>query len=203
MPRLLLFSDVHLDADACRELVTKSADADVVIGAGDFCVTRRNLAHSISVLSSITTPSALVCGNSETPEELRDAARDLWPAARVLHGDSIEIAGLTIFGCGGAVPVTPFGDWSYDLTEDEAARLLSPCPADCILVTHSPPKGAVDADSSGRSLGSTAIRDCILRKQPRLAVCGHIHGSWGKTATLGSTSVINPGPSGLLLNLKQ
>ena len=99
------------------------------------------------------------------------------------------------------VPVTPFGSWSFDLTEEDAAALLADCPPGCVLVTHSPPKGAVDCDSGGRSLGSTAIRAAIERVSPRLVVCGHIHASAGQEGLLGATPVVNAGPEGFVREL--
>jgi len=196
MPRLLLFSDVHGDLDACRRLVEKAASADVVVGAGDFCVMRRNLQVSIDALSAIETPTVLVPGNAETDEELRSACAD-WPSAHVLHGDGCTLEGVSFYGIGGGIPVTPFGAWSYDFSEEEAARLLADCPEGGVLVSHSPPKGAVDRDSKGQSLGSTAIRAAIEDREPRLTVCGHIHGSGGQEETLASTPVVNAGPEGL------
>jgi Predicted phosphoesterases, related to the Icc protein len=200
MPRLLLFSDVHADLAACRSLVDRAPDADVVVGAGDFCRMRRNLQRPIDVLSAIDTPTVLVPGNAETEEELEAACAD-WPSAHVLHGTGCTIDGLDVFGLGGGVPITPFGAWSYDLSEGEAEDLLAGCPEGAVLVSHSPPKGVVDRDSSGQSLGSTAVRDTIEAKQPALTVCGHIHGSWEQEGTLASTPVVNAGPGGLFWNV--
>jgi Icc-related predicted phosphoesterase len=131
---------------------------------------------------------------------LIDACRD-WPSARVLLGSGQVIEGVPFFGLGGGVPVTPFGDWSYDFTEDQAAALLVDCPTGGVLISHSPPKGLVDADSAGRSLGSVAVRAAIERCRPRLVVCGHIHASAGRRATLGPTTIVNAGPGGLLWEL--
>ena len=69
----------------------------------------------------------LVAGNNESTAELAAACND-WPAATVLHGSSVTLAGQTFFGLGGGVPVTPFGSWSYDFSEEQAAELLRPCP---------------------------------------------------------------------------
>lgn len=195
MPRLLLFSDVHSDLDACRRLVDRAPEADVVVGAGDFCVARRNLEATIDVLSDIEVPTVLVPGNSESDEELVTACEE-WPSAHVLHGEGLHLAGLPFYGIGGGIPVTPFGPWSYDFTEADAEDLLADCPEDGILVSHSPPANVVDRDSRGRHLGSTAIREAIEENTPMLTVCGHIHGSWGEQATLGPTTVINAGPDG-------
>jgi Icc-related predicted phosphoesterase len=98
--------------------------------------------------------------------------------------------------------VTPFGSWSYDFTEDQAASLLARCPVGAVLVSHSPPQGVVDVSSRGQSLGSAAVRDAILSKKPRLVVCGHIHESGGQIAWLGKTPVVNAGPTGVMWELK-
>ena len=146
--KLLLFSDLHANARAAEAIARRASEFDVVIGAGDFGNARRDLRVTIDILKSIDHPSILVAGNNESTEELRDACRD-WPSATVLHGNSVKVNGVTFFGLGGGVPVTPFGDWSYDLTEEQAASLLADCPERSVLISHSPPKGAVDVIVAG------------------------------------------------------
>jgi Icc-related predicted phosphoesterase len=194
--KLLLFSDLHADAEAARRLVARARDVDVVVGAGDFATVRRRLHVGLDILKAIDRPAVLVAGNNESTDELVEACRD-WPAAHVLHGSAVTIAGVAFFGIGGGIPVTPFGSWSYDFTEDEATTLLARAPAGCVLVSHSPPKGAADTDSRGKSLGSVAVRQAVERLRPVLVVCGHIHGSGGTQAILGSTPVVNAGPDGI------
>jgi Icc-related predicted phosphoesterase len=64
-----------------------------------------------------------------------------------------------------------------------------------VLILHSPPRGVADRTSQGASVGSTAIRAAIEAKRPRLAVCGHIHDSWGVRGKIGPTEVVNLGPA--------
>jgi Icc-related predicted phosphoesterase len=163
---------------------------------------RRGLSKTIDVLQSIERPVILVPGNAESWEELSDACSD-WPAAHVLHGSGVTVNGAEFYGLGGGIPVTPFGSWSYDFTEEQATELLDNCPPGCVLVTHSPPQDAVDQSDDGRHLGSTAIRRVIERKQPRLVVCGHIHGSWGQQAWISHTPVVNAGPQGIAWELEE
>ncbi len=198
--KLLLFSDLHSDFRTATKLVELSNSVDVVVGAGDFCVARRRLKKIIALLSSITKPTVLVPGNSESNEELLQACRS-WKSARVLHGNRATIAEIPFFGIGGGIPVTPFGSWSYDFSEDEAYDLLRDCPSGGVLVSHSPPAGALDVSSDGRSLGSQAVRETILIKKPNLVVCGHIHGSAGQIDRIGETTVINAGPQGIIWEL--
>jgi uncharacterized protein len=197
MTRILAFSDMHMSRRCARDVVAKAEFADLVIGAGDFCNHRRGLDDAMAMLRPVLEKSVLVPGNAESADELRAAAG---PAA-VLHGEAAERDGLSIFGLGYAVPVTPFGDWSCDLSENEAEALLAGMEHADVLVVHSPPKGVADRTAAGASVGSTAIRAAIERVQPRLAVCGHIHDSWGRTGLIGATHVHNLGPSVTWLDL--
>jgi uncharacterized protein len=197
--KLLAFSDLHRNLDQARELVERSADADVVIAAGDFASIHEGLEETIAALEPITTPTVLVPGNNETEDALR-AACDGWRAATVLHGEATEIDGAQFFGLGAGIPITPW-DWSFDLDEEQAAERLAACPEGAILVVHSPPQGHCDRSSSGDHLGSEAILEAIEAKRPPLAVCGHIHDAWGSRSEIGATQVINLGPGGRVIDV--
>lgn len=189
--KILAFSDLHLARARAADLVAASAEADLVIGAGDFCNHRAGLDEAMEMLSGITAPIVAVPGNAESYQELTSAAL---PNMTVLHGTGTSQGDLSLFGLGYGVPVTPFGDWSCDLSNEKAATLLASCETADILVLHSPPKGVADLTSLDMSVGSTAIRDAIERIQPKLALCGHIHDSWGVTGRIGATQVVNLGP---------
>lgn len=195
--KLLAFSDLHRDLGRAGKLVEMSAEADVVIGAGDFASVHEGLEETIGALATIETPTILVPGNNETEDALR-AATAGWSAATVLHGGGTTIDGIEFYGLGAGVPVTPW-EWSFDLDDDSAAELLAPCPEGGILVLHSPPLGHCDANGSGDHFGSRALLAAIEEKSPRLAVCGHIHESWGCESQIGATPVHNLGPKGTWL----
>ena len=198
--RILAFSDVHRDESAARDLVRRASEVDVLVGAGDLATMRVGLDPIVEILATSSVPVVLVPGNGESQEELEAACA---PHAHVhaLHGTGITIGDLSFFGLGGAVPITPFGSWSYDFSEEEAGALLGDCPEEGVLVSHSPPRGACDMDGEGRSLGSRAVHDVIVRCRPRQVICGHIHASWGCQADVGPTRVLNAGPRGRLIEL--
>jgi Icc-related predicted phosphoesterase len=197
--RLLAFSDLHRDLGRARELAVRAAEADVVIGAGDFASVHEGLEETIEALAPIEVPTVLVPGNNETAEALV-AACSGWEAATVLHGDSAEIDGRSFYGLGAGIPVTPW-DWSFDLDEEAAAAALDGCPGGAVMVLHSPPRGHCDSGGGGGHLGSEAILRAIESKRPPLAVCGHIHESWGCESHVGETPVLNLGPEGRLIEL--
>jgi Icc-related predicted phosphoesterase len=192
--KLLAFSDLHRDLGQAAELVAMSAEADVVIGAGDFASVHKGLAETIDALAAIETPTVLVPGNNETDDALREAAAG-WGTATVLHGSGTSIEGADFYGLGAGVPVTPW-EWSFDLDDEAAASMLAPCPENAVLVLHSPPRGHCDSNGAGMSFGSPALLQTIEEKSPRLAVCGHIHESWGCESRIGETPVHNLGPKG-------
>lgn len=136
--KVLAFSDMHLSRRCADDITQASADADLVIAAGDFCTMRNGLAEAMALLSGINAPLVMVPGNAESIDELRAAAPD---TAHVLHGEGARIGGLTLFGLGYGIPVTPFGDWSCDMDDAAAEALLAGCSQADVLVTHSPPKG--------------------------------------------------------------
>jgi uncharacterized protein len=192
--KLLAFSDLHCDLGQAAELVTMSAEADVVIGAGNFASVHEGLEETIAALAPIETPTVLVPGNNETLDALREAAAS-WEAATVLHGNGATIGGVEFYGLGAGIPVTPW-EWSFDLDDEAATSMLADCPEGGVLVLHSPPRGHCDANGGGDHFGSAALLAAIEGKSPRLAVCGHIHESWGCESAVGSTRVRNLGPKG-------
>ena len=197
--KILAFSDLHMARARAATLVEESAEADLVIGAGDFCNMRQGLAEAMALLDDMQAPMVIVPGNAESAEELEPFQSD---QVTLLHGSSAEVAGLRLFGLGYGIPPTPFGDWSCDMRESDAEAMLARCEAADILITHSPPKGVGDVTSAGQSVGSTAIAAAIARIQPQLAVCGHIHDSWGATGRIGATEVVNLGPTPNWFNVK-
>jgi Icc-related predicted phosphoesterase len=190
MTRILAFSDLHRSRSHAKAIALAASQAELVLGAGDFATGREGLVETMRWLSGFAERAVYVNGNAESPDELRSATE-----ACALHGASARIAGVSVFGLGGAVPKTPFGDWSVDLDEDEARLLLERMADADVLLSHSPPKGVADRSSSGVSLGSIAVREAIERVQPKYCLCGHIHHSWGARGRIGVTEVINLGPS--------
>ncbi|MBS1880835.1 MAG: metallophosphoesterase family protein [Actinobacteria bacterium] len=195
--KLLAFSDLHRDLDQGAKLVAMAADADAVIAAGDFASIHEGLEETIEVLARIEKPTVLVPGNNETADALRAASAG-WATARVLHGEGTTIDGVEFFGLGAGIPTTPW-DWSFDLTDEEAAALLAGCPEGAVLVLHSPPKG--HCDGPGEGFGSPALAAAIAAKRPRLVVFGHIHEAWGCTSELAGAPLYNLGPRGTWIEI--
>ena len=190
--KILAFSDLHISRARAADIVAASRVADLVIGAGDFGNMRKGVAEAMGLLAGIETHFVVVPGNNESLDELQAAAPE---GAIVLHGNTVTIDGVTLYGIGGGIPVTPFGAWSWDLSELDAEELLAGAAGADVMISHSPPKGIADRTATGLSVGSTAVRDAAARVQPKLLVCGHIHDCWGEEGMIGETRVKNLGPT--------
>ncbi|MDJ1006531.1 MAG: metallophosphoesterase family protein [Paracoccaceae bacterium] len=189
--RILAYSDLHCDLAAAAAIVDAAADADIVVGAGDFAQNHEGLEKTMTALEPIAAKSVLVPGNNETETALRGAT-----TARVLHGETADVAGLRIAGIGCAIPPLPPLPWhSFDMSEDEAAEMLAGFVSIDILISHSPPKGVADRHAAAGSIGSEAVREAVARLQPDFVFCGHVHDCWGERGEIGRTKVANLGPS--------
>jgi Icc-related predicted phosphoesterase len=192
--RILAFSDLHRNRDIARAIVDASGAADVVIGAGDFATMGIGLHETIGLLRAIAVPTILVAGNHDRLDELRDACRDS-EAIYILHGEGVVIDGASFFGLGFEVPARRDEPWNQRLDESEAASLLHACPHGAVLVTHSPPFGVADIQTTGVHEGSRSIRDTIASSKVRLHLCGHIHHAWGMSGEIEGCPIHNLGPS--------
>ena len=192
--KILAFSDLHRDKEAAQAIVAVSANADCVIGAGDFATRGEGASETLDILSNCEAPIILVHGNHDNPLEIArycDSRTD----THYLHGDTVEIDGHTFFGLGGEIPSRNKFDWNAAETETKAATSISACPNGAILVTHTPPLGTADQQKDGSHEGSVAIQTGILNCRAKLHLCGHIHNAWGQHGTVGETPVYNLGPS--------
>jgi Icc-related predicted phosphoesterase len=134
------------------------------------------------------------------------------PSVTFAEGKVIDLGGFTMISMGYTNP-TPW-DTHREAPEEELAARIDAIAAQVpdmnrtIFNFHAPPYGtgldeAPELDATMRlthggavmkPVGSTAVRDAILKYQPLLSVHGHIHESRG-VAKLGRTRTVNPGSS--------
>jgi Icc-related predicted phosphoesterase len=191
--KILAFSDLHCDISAARSIVAASAQADVVVGAGDFGIRGERSEEALDVLAAMACPFVLVSGNHDSYDRLKRVCGRR-NGFYLLQGSTIELAGISFLGLGGEVPRRGEGAWNETFTEQAAARMLEAEAPYRVLVTHTPPYGVADLQADGTHEGSNAIRSAIESARPQYCFCGHIHHSFGKTGVIGSTEIVNLGP---------
>lgn len=120
-----------------------------------------------------------------------------------LHGRAISFNGLRIGGLGGCLQ---YKSDPFLFTEREYAAILAQMPPVDVFISHCPPAGVPGTDPPeggfwgkikdrfrprefyGAHEGSGALRQYILKKQPKLLFYGHLHREGGHL--IGATQAI-------------
>jgi len=179
-----VISDIHGHPTYMDRL--QKVEYDLLIICGD--ITDFGHYHeALSLLELIPGPFFGIHGNCDH-EDVITALEDIHCN---LHGTVVAVEEETLAGFGGS---TCFGGRTpCEYGEDKIYKGLSSIPEWAILVTHVPPKDTkVDRAFNVRHVGSTAVRKIIEEKNPKYALCGHIHES-RNSDWIGETLIINPG----------
>ena len=107
--------------------------------------------------------------------------------AEYLQDQAYEYRGVRFYGS----PWTPeLVNWAFYLDDDELRDRWELIPDEVeVLITHTPPFGILDRNSSGRNCGCRELQRRLLDLHPRIHCFGHIHASAGTTSMNGTTFV--------------
>jgi len=157
-----------------------------------------------------TNLRCFVCPGNDDEAEVDEVIRRA-ELVQLSEGQACDLGeGWTMLSTGWS-NITPWKTYREASESDLAARIDAMVPAGldmrhAVFNFHCPPYGSglddaaeideqLNIKDAGRSLvpvGSTAVRDAIMRYQPLLSLHGHIHEAKG-TARLGRTLAINAG----------
>jgi Icc-related predicted phosphoesterase len=151
---------------------------DFIVGA-DALVTLGDL-HPAGV-PNVDVPHLFVHGNHDSPNEPFLQALD----RHDLHLRVVRIGSVSFGGFQGSMKYKPKGHYLYD--DHEVAELLAVLPEVDVFVAHAPCTTLGIDD--GVHDGFRAFDEYIMRVQPRLFLCGHVHRS--REVTLGRTRCVS------------
>jgi Icc-related predicted phosphoesterase len=208
--KVLFFVDTHGNSTKLRRLVEKSKNVDLLVCAGDFTIFEGETDAVLHELNSIGKPVLIIHGNHETASSVEHACETL-KNLHFIH-KNYYIAGdnsnLVFFGYGGGGFSTRDEGFkrSSELFIQEFEKISKQNGKELkdykiVLVTHAPPF-ATKLDDLGSHVGNQSITDFIIKHQPVLAVSGHIHETAGAIDKINATKLINPGPDGMIEDLR-
>src|SRR5579864_8927802 len=190
MPRLLIFSDIHNDANALKTLM--AMEADYYFCAGDLVTFERGFEEMGAIMQPRAGRMYVLPGNHETEQDIASFCQEF--GFENFHGKTMKIGGATVGGLGYSGP-TPFNT-PGEYTEAELAGRLEPFARldPLVMICHAPPfQSKLDRIHEGLHGGSSSIRSFIEKTQPRDFFCGHIHEAEGVVETIGATRAMNVG----------
>lgn len=199
--KILAASDIHGDTRQAKKLadLAKKENVDLVILCGDLTYAEMSTQGIVGPFIKAKKKVLLIPGNHETVATANFLA-ELYGATN-LHGYSIKMGDVGIFGCGGA-NIGPF-----QTSDKEISSLLKKSYDGIkgvkrkIMVTHVHPAGSRMEKLSHFVPGSGAVRDAIKKFQPDIAIFGHVHEAEGLEEKVGKTKLINVGRKGKIIRI--
>jgi hypothetical protein len=195
--RIAYVVDIHDRPEAVSRALGGLGAIDVLVVGGDITTfgTPDDAEGAIALLRPLAHHLFAVAGNCDSPA-IDTRLAELGVS---IHGRGHALDGIGFAGASGS-PFTPLHT-PYELPDEEFTRHAVTALGeikDCsvrILCPHAPPHGtACDRLRNGEHVGSPALRELIVREQPDVVLCGHIHESRAIDA-LGPTRIVNPGPA--------
>jgi len=195
--KILAFTDLHGDKEAVQAILKKSAEADILICAGDISDWGEHDKIMLKELEKAGKPMLLIPGNHEIKEELRITAEE-FEYVIYIHKGSYQLGEYIFFG---------YGNPGFSMQEKEFEKVAKQFKKTLkkndkvVLITHGPPYGTHLDHLHGRHVGCKSITDFIKDTKPVLSISGHIHETFGVKQVFEKTLLVNPGPEGRILKL--
>ena len=203
--KILASGDIHGDTSLAKALAEKAEkeNVDLVVLCGDLTYAEQSTEGIIGPFKAKGKQVVLIPGNHETFATVEFLTKQYSPDVFNLHGRSMMFYNeIGLFGAGGS------NIGLFELTENETHKILENAHKPIanakhkIMITHSPPFGT-KIDALWEHVGSKAVRKQIELIQPNMALCGHIHETFGKTEKIGKTTVVNVGKEGIVVEIKK
>lgn len=206
--RILFFTDTHGSDKHLKEIIDKSHNADIIVCPGDLTIFENGLDEILRKLNSLGKPVIVIHGNHESQQSM-EAVSMRYKNIHFIHKSYYLIENIIFFGYGGG------GFSNNDPAFDKAAEnFMKEYDKICkrenknlklILVTHAPPYNTnIDDMGDGRMewhVGCKNFTEFIKKRQPLIAVSGHIHETFELEDKIGKTLLFNPGPKGRIINV--
>lgn len=193
--KIISFGDIHEDTHNLIKIKSVLETADLIVISGDItnCHGKTETKKVTDAVRKYNQHVLAQFGNMD----MREVDDYLTREGINLHGNGYVFGDVGIFGCGGSSP-TPFNTPS-EMSETDIERYLANGYHKVkdaqwkIMVCHTPPKDtATDIIHSGVHVGSSTVRDFIIKYKPDVCITGHIHESRNKDK-IGDTVVLNAG----------
>jgi len=199
--KILAASDIHGDTRLVQKLAQQASDenVDLVVLCGDLTQAEQSTDNLIGPFAKLGKKVLLIPGNHETVATT-DFLAQVYGVTN-LHGYSIQIGDVGIFGCGGA-DIGPFPTEDkeiYELLLKGHEKIKNAKKR--IMVTHAHPMGAKMERFSDFVHGSEAVKKAIEKLKPDIMFCGHVHEAQGIEEKMGDTIVMNVGKHGKIIDV--
>ncbi|MBF0119319.1 MAG: metallophosphoesterase family protein [Desulfobacterales bacterium] len=186
--RIYAVADIHSNKDKIELIkdTIRQFQPDVLVIAGDI-TNHFNPEPLIEQISRLPIHILAICGNTDSNkvEKLLTKYSNLFS----LHLNKKIVNSIDFVGLNGTIPI-PFYSKICFGEEQMLNKIEHLITKDTVLVVHPPPRNILDEAFGIFHAGSKNLYDMVLKLEPKILICGHIHEQTG-TAILGKTHVVN------------
>jgi len=201
MMKILAAGDIHGDSRLAEKLARKAEKEKIglVVLCGDLTISDQVNVPIISPFTKRKIKVILVPGNHETLATA-DFLAELYGATN-LHGYSIKIDDVGLFGCGLAnIGVSGLKEKEiFEILKKGYQKIRNSKTK--IMVTHAHPDGSLMGKLTSFFPGSKGIKKAVTTLKPDILLCSHVHEAEGIEEKIGKTRVINVGKKGKIIEL--
>ena len=199
--KILASGDIHGDTRLAEKLAEKAEkeNVDLVVLCGDLTYAERSTENIIGPFVKKHKQVILIPGNHESIATADFLAEQY--GATNLHGYSVKIGDIGLFGAGGAnIGLLQLDENEiYDLLKTSHNKIKDMKTK--IMVTHVHPSDTKMEKFTKFFPGSTGVKKAIDRLKPDILLCSHVHEAEGIEEKVGNTRVINVGKEGKIINI--
>ncbi len=206
--KVLLFADLHGSKTSFNKIETKAKKAGLLICLGDFTIFGREQRKHLGHLNSFNKLCLLIHGNHE---HAPDVEKDCHGLKNIIFIDKkiLRIGHLIFIGYGGGgfslrdmefekkyVPrfIASMAKYKENIVTDGKEPKI-------VLLVHGPPYGSRIDYITDHYSGNKSFRDFYVTQKIDYVFCGHIHETKGIIEHINKTTLINPGPTGLIIDI--
>lgn len=206
--KLLVFTDMHGSLAALKKIETKAKQASLIVCLGDFTIFGQKQDKILKAFHDFDKLFLLIHGNHENGAVVDQQCKK-YKNILFIHKKILRIGNLIFMGYGGD---------GFSFRDKQFETIFAPRFADGIkkyktkieaegkkaktfLLLHGPPYGSKVDAIHGEHCGNKSFRDFYLKNKIDFVFSGHIHESAGAVEHIKGTTLMNPGPLGMLVEV--
>lgn len=200
--KILAFADLHGSISSLRKVKKKAKKADIIICLGDFTIFGDNIIYFMKKINKLGKPVLIIHGNHETRTEVKVLSKGL-KNITFMHRKAKVIGDCLFIGYGGGGFSIRDEDFDLKWEKKFKEKIKKYKNKKVVFMTHQPPYGTNIDLVWDEHCGNKSFRDFYRQNRVDVFFSGHLHETADTIEVVKGTTLINPGPQGIVIDAKQ
>ncbi len=206
--KVLIFSDIHGSEKALTLLEQKAKQAGLILCLGDFTIFGQHQERLLKKINNFDKLCLLIHGNHESAQELSEQCKK-YKNILFVHKKILRIGNLIILGYGGGgfslrdkAFETVYGQrFVIGIKKYKETITKEGKKPKTIMLLHGPPFNSKVDMVGDQPSGNKSFREFYIKNNITYVFAGHIHEATGAVAHIKNTTLMNPGPKGIIIEM--